>query len=254
MRKGNKFEQAAHMISSAQKTVVFTGAGACTDSGIPDYRGIGINYWSKYNPKDFVFGQFMASEDSRREYWRMDQEFYELVKNAKPNKIHYSLAALERIGKLRAIITQNVDGLHQKAGSSLEKVIEIHGNIFTVSCLQCHKKYPRQELYERIKAGVLVPYCSFCHGILKPDTVLFGQPIPEEVSSRALRATLQGDLFLVIGSSLLVQPAAYLVIKAKEAKAKVIIINLTSTPYDIYADLVIYGNAEKIISQLTKNN
>jgi NAD-dependent deacetylase len=180
----------------------------------------------------------------------MDQEFYELVKNALPNKSHLALAQIEKSGKLLAVITQNVDGLHQRAGNSADKVIEIHGSIFTVSCFLCYKKYSRQEIYLRVKGGVAVPYCSFCYGILKPDTVLFGQPIPQEVSARALMAALQSDLFIVIGSSLLVQPASYLVIKAKEAKAKIIIINLTSTPYDIYADLVIYNNADFAVSQI----
>lgn len=250
LREKNKFDQAAEIISSSQKIVCFTGAGACTDSGIPDYRGAGSSYWNKYNLKDFNFQQFINSETSRGEYWRMEQEFYELVKGAQPNQIHYGLAKLEKMGRLQAIITQNVDGLHQKAGNSPDKIIEIHGSIFGVSCLQCYKRYPREEIYNRIKTGVSVPYCGFCHGILKPDTVSFGQPIPQQVSARALMVTLQSEIFMVIGSSLLVQPASYLVLKAKEQGAKVIIINLTPTPYDIYADLVIYDNAAAAISQI----
>jgi NAD-dependent deacetylase len=248
--KKDKFVQAAQIIFSCKRLVSFTGAGICTDSGIPDYRGIGSSYWMKYNPRDFVFEQFIASEDSRKQYWRMDEEFYELVMKARPNQIHYSLLTLEHLGKLFAIITQNVDGLHQKAGSSPDKIIEIHGNIFTVSCLHCYRKYSRQDISVKIKSGIVIPYCSFCHGILKSDTILFGQPIPADVSSRALMATLQCDLFMVMGSSLLVQPASYLIMKAKEAGAKIIIINLTSTPYDIYADLVIYENAQQAIQQI----
>lgn len=245
--KKSKFEQVGEMILSSQRIVCFTGAGASTDSGIPDYRGIGNTYWRKYNLKDFIFQEFMRSEESRREYWRMEQEFYELVKSVHPNQIHYVLAELEHMGKLDAIITQNVDGLHQRAGSSKDRVIEIHGAIFTVSCLQCYKKYSREDIYHRIKSGVAVPYCSFCYGILKSDTISFGQPMPQEASARALIATLKSDLFIVIGSSLLMQPASYLVIKAKEAGAKIIIINLAATPYDMYSDLVIYYNAEQAL-------
>lgn len=244
----NKLEALKAFVSEAKRMVVFTGAGTSTASGIPDYRGVGVNYWNKYNPKDFIFEQFLHSEDSRKEYWRMDQEFYALVLKAVPNQIHYALAQLERRQKLCAVVTQNVDSLYQKAGLPVNKVIEIHGNISTVTCLHCYRKYPRQEIYNRIKDGVTIPYCNFCHGILKPDTVLFGQPLPQDLSQASLKVTLESDLFMAIGSSLLVQPASYLVLKAKEAGAKVIIINLNSTPYDIYADLVIYGNAEEIIS------
>lgn len=246
----SNIERLAQAILSSERIVFFTGAGCGTDSGIPDYRGIGLVYWSKYNPKDFIFEQFLQSEQSRKEYWRMDQEFYELAKSSQPNQIHYGLAELERKGKVLAIITQNVDGLHQKAGSGQESVIELHGNIFTVSCLQCNKKYSREEIGQRIKSGILLPYCSFCQGMLKTDTVLFGQPMPQQESGRALLATLQCDLFVAIGSSLLVQPASYLVLKAKNAGAELVIINLGATPYDIYADLVIYANAAQVIQQM----
>ena len=241
------------MILSAEKIVAFTGAGTSTDSGIPDYRGIGRDYWTKYDLKDFTFHQFLASEAARKECWRMEQEFYELVLRSEPNDIHYALAELERAGKLLSIITQNVDGLHQKSGNSPEKVIEIHGSIFTVSCLQCFKKYSREEIYQRIKSGIEVPYCAFCYGILKSDTISFSQPLLPEICARSLGTTLQSDLFIVIGSSLLVQPAAYLVTKAKEAGAKVIILNFSPTPYDFCADLVIYENACRAMVEIMKD-
>lgn len=250
LQEGDKWEKAAQAILSSRKTVCLTGAGVCTDSGIPDFRGVGYSYWTKYDPKDFTFAAFLGSEKSREIYWRMDQDFYELVQKAQPNDIHTALAELERMGGLQTIITQNVDGLHQRAGNSKDKIIEIHGSIFTVSCLQCYKKYSREEVYQRIKSGIAVPHCSACHGILKPDTISFGQPLHNELSARSLIATLQCDLFMVIGSSLLVQPVAYLVTKAKGAGAKVIIINFMSTPYDSFADLLFYGDARTSIARI----
>ncbi len=248
--EGTRWELAAQMILSAARITCFTGAGACTDSGIPDYRGEGNTYWEKYDLKDFSFQQFMSSEQSRKNYWSMEQEFYDLVQRAQPNAVHRALVELERAGKLQSIITQNVDGLHQRAGSSPEKVVEIHGSLFTVGCLQCFKKYSREDIYNRIKSGVAVPYCSYCYGILKSDTIAFGQAIPEQASARAMMAALRCDLFIVIGSSLLVQPASYLVVKASEAGAKVLIINMSATPYDLVANLVIYENAQKAVTQI----
>lgn len=248
--KKDKCAHAARMILNAKEIIYFTGAGIGTDSGIPDYRGIGSSHWAKYNLKDFSFDQFLASEECRKEYWRMDEEFYDLVKTAQPNSIHYALAELEKMRKLRSMITQNVDALHQRAGNSQEKIIEIHGNIFSVSCLQCFKKYSREEVSKLIKIGIDAPYCGFCHGILKSDTISFGQPIPQSLSAKALIVTLQSNLFVVIGSSLLVQPAAYLVVKAKEAGARVLIINLMPTPYDMYADLVIYAPAKQTMLKI----
>ncbi len=248
--KKDKHAQVARMILNSQNIVYFTGAGIGTDSGIPDYRGSGSAYWAKFNLMEFSFTEFLANEDCRREYWRMDEEFYELVKKSQPNATHYSLVELEKMGKLNTIITQNVDGLHQKACSSPGKIIEIHGNIFSVSCLHCFKDYSREDIHQLIQRGVSVPYCSFCHGILKSDTIAFGQAIPEHWSAKSLMATLKCNLFVVIGSSLLVQPAAYLVVKAKEAGAKIVIINLMPTPYDTYADVVIYASAKETMLKI----
>ena len=161
------------MIAESKSIVCFTGAGACTDSGVPDFRGIGMSYWTQYDPKDFWFQHFIDSEKSRRIYWKMEQEFYELVQNVRPNAIHDACAELEMYGKLHAIITQNVDRLHQRAGSSYEKMIEIHGNIYTVSCLKCFYRYSREYIYFKIKNAVSVPYCEFCGGILKSVWSIF---------------------------------------------------------------------------------
>ncbi len=250
-KKKEKIERAASLILGSQKIVGFTGAGACTDSGVPDFRGIGHSYWTKYDPKDFLYQQFIDSERSRKIFWEMEQQFYELVLRVQPNEVHYAYSELEHKGKLLAVITQNVDRLHQRAQSSEEKVIEIHGSIFSVSCLHCYARFSRDHIYQRIKGGgIQVPYCDLCGGILKSNTIAFGQPMPLESSLRSLQATMQSDLFIVIGASLLVQPAAYLVIEAKRRGAKVLIINLMATPYDIYADLVIYDNAQEAIIQI----
>ena len=238
------------MIAQANRIVCFTGAGASTDSGIPDFRGRGRSYWTQYDLKHFQYAAFMDSVQSRQVYWQMEQEFYELVLSVRPNAIHDACVELEQYRKLYAIITQNVDSLHQRAGNSPHLVIEIHGNIFSVTCQNCGRKYSREEIYYRIKNGVKVPYCDFCGGILKSDTVAFGQPMPPFESSQSLKATYAADLFIVIGSSLLVQPAAYLIVKAKESPSKVLLINLISTPYDNYADLVIYENAERAIKMI----
>jgi NAD-dependent deacetylase len=195
----------------------------------------------------------MDSEQSRLIYWKMEQEFYELVLSVRPNAIHDACVELEQYHKLYAIITQNVDSLHQRAGTSPSLVIEIHGNIFSVTCQNCSRKYSREDIYYRIKNGVKIPYCDYCGGILKSDTVAFGQPMPRFESCQSLKVTYASDLFIVIGCSLLVQPAAYLIVKAKESHSRVILINLISTPYDNYADLIIYENAERAITKIMES-
>ena len=249
-KKSHPYELAAQMIAQAKRIVCFTGAGASTDSGIPDFRGVGNSYWTQYDLKHFHYTHFMDSEESRRIYWKMEQEFYELVLSVRPNAIHDACVELEHYGKLYAIITQNVDSLHQRAGNTPHYVIEIHGNIFSVSCQNCFRKYAREDVYHRIRNGVAVPYCDYCGGILKSDTVAFGQPMPAVESSQSLKAVYASDLFVVIGSSLLVQPAAYLIVKAQETHSKVLLINLISTPYDRYADFIIYENAERAITKI----
>ena len=249
-KKTHPYELAAQMIAQAQRIVCFTGAGASTDSGIPDFRGMGNSYWTQYDLKHFHYTHFMDSEESRRIYWKMEQEFYELVLSVRPNAIHDACVELEHYNKLYAIITQNVDSLHQRAGNSPQLVIEIHGNIFSVGCRNCLRKYSREEIYYRIKNGVAVPYCDYCGGILKSDTVSFGQSMPLFESSQSLKAVYASDLFIVIGSSLLVQPAAYLIVKAQEIHSKVLLINLISTPYDHCANFIIYENAERAITKI----
>ncbi|RPJ39835.1 MAG: NAD-dependent deacylase [Deltaproteobacteria bacterium] len=243
--------QVADWIRKAQKVIVFTGAGVSTESGIPDFRSPG-GVWQKYNPEDFYYQKFISSEASREKYWQMSREFYEPLKNAEPNEAHRAIAQLEKLGKLDCVITQNIDNLHQRAGSSPEKVIELHGTAVSVSCLSCRKKYPREEIQARLLRGARVPLCDACGGILKPDTVSFGQPMPPRETAESFDRARSCDLFIVIGSSLVVQPAASLPLEAKEHGAKLVMINRDPTYHDVYADAVIHGSAGEVMRRIVE--
>jgi len=235
-------DQTAEWIAHAKAVVVFAGAGLSTESGIPDFRSPG-GVWDKYNPEDFYFQNFLASEASREKYWQMATEMYEPIKMARPNQAHLAIAELEKLGKLDCVITQNIDGLHFKAGNSEEKVLQLHGTAIFVSCLSCRKQYDRDEIQERVKKGEKAPRCDGCGGILKPATISFGQSMPEKETQEAYDRSSRSDLFIVIGSSLVVQPAASMPLAAKRGGARLVIINRDPTPYDDLADLVIHGQA-----------
>jgi len=244
-------QKVTDLIRQSKKVIVFTGAGVSTESGIPDFRSPG-GVWQKYNPEDFYYQKFISSEESREKYWQMSREFYEPLKNAQPNAAHRAVAELEKMGKLDCVITQNIDNLHQRAGSSPQKVIELHGTAVSVSCLSCRKKYPREEIQSWLLRGVKAPRCDACGGILKPDTVSFGQSMPVKETEEAFHRARNCDLFIVIGSSLVVQPAATVPLEAKESGAKLVIINRDPTYHDSYADVVIHGSAGEVMSQALK--
>ncbi len=244
-------QKVADLIRQSKKVIVFTGAGVSTESGIPDFRSPG-GVWQKYNPEDFYYQKFISSEESREKYWQMSREFYEPLKNAQPNAAHQAVVELEKMGKLDCVITQNIDNLHQRAGSSPQKVIELHGTAVSVSCLSCRKKYPREEIQSWLLRGVKAPLCDACGGILKPDTVSFGQSMPVKETEEAFHRARNCDLFIVIGSSLIVQPAATVPLEAKESGAKLVIINRDPTNHDSYADVVIHGSAGEVMSQVLK--
>jgi NAD-dependent deacetylase len=244
-------QKVTDLIRQSKKVIVFTGAGVSTESGIPDFRSPG-GVWQKYNPEDFYYQKFISSEESREKYWQMSREFYEPLKNAQPNAAHQAVAELEKMGKLDCVITQNIDNLHQRAGSSPQKVIELHGTAVSVSCLSCRKKYPREEIQSWLLRGVKAPRCDACGGILKPDTVSFGQSMPVKETEEAFHRARNCDLFIVIGSSLVVQPAATVPLEAKESGAKLVIINRDPTYHDSYADVVIHGSAGEVMSQVLK--
>jgi len=239
----------ATIIAESQKILVFAGAGLSTESGIPDFRSPG-GVWDKYDPSDFYFQKFMSNETSREKYWKMSTEFYETMKDAAPNRAHMAIKTLENKEKLLAVVTQNVDNLHHKAGNSPEKIIEVHGNAFSVSCLSCGKKYSRAEIHDRLLSGVKVPYCDSCSGILKPDTIAFGQAMPEDKMSLAIMHANHCDLCIVTGTSLVVQPAASIPVHALRSGARLIIINRDPTPLDGRADLVVHGSVSQALGDM----
>jgi NAD-dependent deacetylase len=244
-------KQVAQWIIHSKRVVVFSGAGLSTESGIPDFRSPG-GVWDRYNPEDFYFQNFLASEASREKYWQMSTEMYEPMKKAQPNLAHLAIAEMERFSKLDCVITQNIDGLHFRAGNSEEKVIQLHGTAIFVSCLTCKKRYDRDEIQERVKKGEKAPRCADCGGLLKPATISFGQSMPERETEEAYHRSSLSDLFIVIGSSLVVQPAASMPLVAKQNGAKLVIINRDPTPYDHLADIVIHGQAGPIMANIIK--
>jgi len=239
--------QLADWINHSIRTVILTGAGLSTESGIPDFRSPG-GIWDRYNPEDFDYRNFMTRESAREKYWQMATEMYRTLKPARPNPAHLAIAELERLGKLDAVITQNIDGLHLKAGNSPEKIIEIHGSALSVTCQGCGQVYDRDEIQRRLQEGLKVPYCDVCGKPLKPSTISFGQAMPERETSEAFRRASLADLFMVIGSSLVVHPAAALPGEAKRHKARLVIINRDPTPMDELADLILRGQAGSIMA------
>jgi len=241
-------EKVAELIINAKKLVVFTGAGISTESGIPDFRSPG-GIWSRFDPDDFTYQKFVADPESRRKQWQMLGEGH-LTTLAEPNLAHYAIAELDELGRLDCVITQNVDNLHHKAGVPAEKVFELHGNAQQAVCLSCGQQYPFEQVKARLDKGEEIPDCEVCHGILKPSVVLFGEQLPYEVLTEASHRSSNCDLFIVIGSTLVVYPAAYMPIYAVQAGAKLVIINLSSTPMDSEASVLIRAKAGEAMSKI----
>lgn len=233
------------LIIDARNVVVFTGAGVSTESGIPDFRGPG-GIWERFDPDDFTFQKFISSEETRRKQWRLMREG--LITEAKPNPAHHAIAEMDRLGKLGCVITQNIDNLHQKAGVADEKVFELHGNNNWIKCLGCGRRYPYQEVKKRIIDGEEIPGCQSCGGILKPEVVFFGEALPVDALEQAVAHSRNADLFIVIGSTLVVYPAAYMPVYAVNAGASLAIINIGATPMDRQAAVLISGKAGEVMS------
>jgi NAD-dependent deacetylase len=227
------------MIAEAECMVAFTGAGISTESGIPDYRSPG-GIWTKFRPIDF--GDFMASAEARRETWRRKFASHETLQKATPNAGHRALARLVEQGRMAAVVTQNIDGLHQASGMPDDKVIELHGNATYAACLDCRKRYELDWVREIFAVDERLPICTACGGIIKTATISFGQSMPEAEMERAREVTMAADLFIVLGSSLVVYPAAGFPIMAKRNGSRLVIVNREPTDQDEFADLVI--NAE----------
>lgn len=245
-----KIDAVADEILRSERVVVFTGAGVSTESGIPDFRSPG-GIWTRFDPDDFTIQKFLSSESSRRKQWQVLREGG-LFGTVEPNPAHYAIAKLESLGKLDCVITQNIDNLHQRAGNSPDRVFELHGNMQWVVCLNCGKRYETGEIMELLKKGVDIPHCEACKGILKPDVVFFGEPLPFQTLNAAIEHSKQCDLFISIGSSLVVTPAAYMPAYALEGGAKLVIINIGDTPFDSRAHIRIEGKAGEIMPPITE--
>jgi NAD-dependent deacetylase len=231
--------RARERVARSRRIVAFTGAGISTASGVPDFRSPG-GVWSRYRP--IPIQEFLASEEARREYWRYKRETYEAMARARPNAAHDALARLESEGRLSAVITQNIDGLHQEAGS--RNVIELHGTNRRVECLACGRSQPADEV---MQASEPVPRCEGCGGFLKPATISFGQSLRAEVLAAAYEQARSADLLLVVGSSLLVYPAASIPEAAADGGVAVVIVNREPTPLDGRAGVVLLGEAEDLL-------
>ncbi|MCP5368526.1 MAG: NAD-dependent deacetylase [Hyphomicrobiales bacterium] len=226
----------AALLRACRRGVVFTGAGISTESGIPDFRSPG-GVWDRYKPIDFQ--DFVASEEARRESWRRKFATDATISAARPNAGHRAVARLLETGRFPAVITQNIDGLHQASGIAAERVIELHGNTTYATCLDCHARYELAPLRVAFEATGEAPRCEHCGGPVKTATISFGQPMPEEPMRRAQEETLACDLFLVLGSSLVVYPAAAFPEVAKRNGARLAIVNRDATGLDHAADLVV---------------
>jgi NAD-dependent deacetylase len=235
------------LAARARRIVALTGAGISTESGIPDYRGPG-GVWERQAPP--TIGDFLENPDTRRAYWEGRRTRYPELAAAQPNDGHRALARWEQAGRLTTIITQNIDGLHQKAGNTPDRVIELHGSAHRIRCFDCGTIWPSAVIQARLEEGESLPACEVCGGILRAATILFGEALPKEALERAVEAARGCDLMLVVGSSLIVNPAAQLPVLAKRSGASLAIVNRTPTPLDALADVTHRGEAGPALSAI----
>ena len=245
-----RLKKAVTFFKNAEHPIAFTGAGISTESGLSDFRSPG-GVWDRY--RIVTYQEFLLSHDARVEYWTMKREFYNELKSALPNKAHRALAELEKMEKLECLITQNIDGFHQDSGNSSDIVIELHGTNRKAICVQCGKLWPIEEIQARLESGDLDPQCEHCGGFIKPATVSFGQAMPETEMTRAYECASRCDLFLMVGSSLQVEPAASIPRIAHVAGAKLLFINRTNTPWDHLATVLFRENAGDVLHEILEN-
>jgi len=246
MPQADPVEAARNWIAQAARVVVLTGAGISTDSGIPDFRGP-QGVWTK-NPQaeaQATLQNYLASAQVREAAWRA--RLGHRAWTARPNRGHLALVALERRGQLHALITQNVDELHQMAGHAPERVIEVHGTVRRAMCWNCGRRLPMAAVLERVRAGEADPHCEDCGGILKSDTISFGQALVPAVIDRAMTVAREADLLLAVGSTLQVYPVAGVVPLAKEAGARVVIVNDQPTAMDDLADALLRAPIAEVL-------
>ena len=238
-------ERAAAILSAAGSAVALTGAGVSAESGIATFRGEG-GLWTKYDPvKVSSIDSFLADPAA---YWRVSKERGRAALAARPNAGHYALAAMEAAGRLAAVVTQNTDGLHQDSGS--RRVVELHGSGRSVQCLECGRREPRSEVQERLEVE-MPPRCTSCGGtLLKPTVVLFGEPMPRDAIEEAFALASRADAMLVVGSSLVVYPAAEVPLVAVQSGARMIVVNAEPTPFDELAEVVIHGRSGEVLPRI----
>jgi NAD-dependent deacetylase len=237
--------QLRDLVEGASVVVPFTGAGISTECGIPDFRSPG-GLWTKMRPIEF--GDFLASQEMRDESWRRRFAMEEQFGGAKPGRGHRALASLYKTGKIPGIITQNIDNLHQMSGFLAQDVVELHGNTTYATCLDCAKRYELPWVKQSLAQSGRSPECTVCDGFIKTATVSFGQAMPEMAMRRAQELTESCDLFLAIGSSLVVWPAAGFPLAAKRNGARLVIINRDETEFDDMADLVLHDDIGTVLS------
>jgi len=231
------------LLEKAHRILVFTGAGISTGSGIPDFRGP-QGVWKTRQP--VYFDEFLASEEKRVEYWQYKCEYYDLFMGARPNATHQAIAQLERLGRVQAVVTQNIDGLHQMAGSSEDKVVEVHGTNRWIECVSCDARLEPAPIVAWFREHGSCPRCA-CGGFLKSATISFGQPLRPEVLERAFREAARADLVLALGSTLSVHPAASIPLLAAKNGAPYVIINRGDTDHDRIATLRLEGDVAELL-------
>ena len=238
---------ARELVAGASRIVGFTGAGISTESGVPDFRSPN-GVWARNRTVDFH--EFVSSEAGRVEYWRQKAEAWPAMRGAKPNAGHRAFVELHRQGRLVALVTQNIERLHQRSGLPADAVLELHGTTTEAECLTCGDRITSDEACRRIEAGEPAPRCRKCRGLLKPATISFGQAMPLDVMARAREAAETCDLLLAVGSSLVVEPAASIPRLAKAAGARLVIVNREPTPLDGIADAVVRGEIGAVLPAL----
>ncbi len=241
-----QLEQAIQLLRASRRTVVLTGAGISTPSGIPDFRSDASSLWSQVNPLEVA--SIWGFREKPQRFYDWIRPLADTILNAQPNAAHRALAEMERKGFLQLLVTQNIDNLHQRAGS--QHVLEVHGHLRTITCIECNLRQPMQPWLERIMQPGFVPRCPQCNGPMKPDVVLFGEPLNEHNILQAQEAALQSDVILVAGSSLEVLPAADLPALAVRSGSRLIIVNLGMTPHDHLADVLLRGDVAQILPRL----
>jgi NAD-dependent deacetylase len=241
-------KNARKLIQNSSKITAMTGAGISVDSGIPDFRSEG-GLWERFDPHEYATIESFMQNPTK--FWTMGREIAETILEADPNSAHHGLAKLEKDGKLIGIITLNIDNLHQAAGSS--KVIELHGNYLRAYCIECNEEYVGDTVHQSVANGEVPPRCEKCNGVLKSEAILFGEPLPEDAMEKAIELCRETDLMLVIGTSLTIYPAAYLPQIAKNAGAKIILVNLEGSNRDSVADIVLKGRATEVIPEIVKD-